>query len=177
MLLYIKKCTILDLLLCCVVFWCLLAKHFLWWGNKDVTWPDLIWPDLTWSTWRNETQQTRCRIQFSMPTRFFGGPGILSRTSLASLDFFMITSFSRSAVCMRLTSVWFLTKETLKSCWVSFTCRNSSSAHLIYFFLLQSFTTYRFSHSLQQRVSRKIMIIMIMWKTSRTCAYIWSCIC
>ena len=40
--------------------------------------------------------------------RFLGGPGMLSRTSLASLDFFMMTSLSRSAVCMRLTFDWFL---------------------------------------------------------------------
>ncbi len=48
-----------------------------------------------------------------MPTRFLGGPGMLSRTSFASLDFFMMTSLSRIAVCMRLTSVWFLMQETL----------------------------------------------------------------
>ena len=48
------------------------------------------------------------RIQFSSPLRFLGGPGMLSSTSLASDDFFSITSFSRSAVCMRRTLDWFL---------------------------------------------------------------------
>lgn len=33
---------------------------------------------------------------------------MLSRTSLASRDFFTITSFSRTAVCMRRTLDWFL---------------------------------------------------------------------
>lgn len=53
------------------------------------------------------------RIQFSLPTRFLGGPGMLSRTSFASLDFLVMTSLSRNAVCMRRKSVWFLIQETV----------------------------------------------------------------
>lgn len=37
---------------------------------------------------------------------------MLSSTSLASLDFFMMTSLSLSAVCMRLTLDWFLMGQT-----------------------------------------------------------------
>jgi len=48
------------------------------------------------------------RIQFSSAVRFLGGPGMLSSTSLASEDFLMMTSFSRSAVCIRRTLNWFL---------------------------------------------------------------------
>lgn len=48
------------------------------------------------------------RIQFSSPLRLRGGPGMLSKTSLASRDFFTMTSFSRTAVCMRRTLDWFL---------------------------------------------------------------------
>ena len=51
------------------------------------------------------------RIQFSSPVRFLGGPGMLRRTSLASEDFLMMTSFSRSAVCMRRTLDWFLGED------------------------------------------------------------------
>lgn len=58
------------------------------------------------------------RIQFSLPTRFFGGPGMLSRTSLASLDFFVMTSLSRTAVCMRRTSIWLLMQGKLAHVWV-----------------------------------------------------------
>lgn len=63
------------------------------------------------SLWNGSTIKTS-RIQFSLPMRFFGGPGMLSRTSLASLDFFMMTSLSRIAVCMRRTSIWLLLQET-----------------------------------------------------------------
>lgn len=48
------------------------------------------------------------KIQFSSPLLFLGGPGMLSRTSLASWDFLMMTSLSLRAVCMRLTLDWFL---------------------------------------------------------------------
>lgn len=48
------------------------------------------------------------RIQFSSPVLFLGGPGMLSSTSLASEDFFRMTSLSLSAVCMRRTLNWFL---------------------------------------------------------------------
>lgn len=51
------------------------------------------------------------RIQFSSPVRFLGGPGMLSRTSLASEDFLRMTSFSRKAVCMRRTLDWFLSED------------------------------------------------------------------
>lgn len=36
---------------------------------------------------------------------------MLSNTSLASRDFFTMTSFSRTAVCMRRTLDWFLREE------------------------------------------------------------------
>lgn len=36
---------------------------------------------------------------------------MLSKTSLASRDLFTMTSFSRTAVCMRLTLDWFLRKK------------------------------------------------------------------
>lgn len=48
------------------------------------------------------------RIQFSSPFRLRGGPGMFSRTSLASWDFFTITSLSFTAVCILLTLDWFL---------------------------------------------------------------------
>lgn len=48
------------------------------------------------------------RIQFSSPFRLRGGPGMFSRTSLASWDFFTITSLSLTAVCILLTLDWFL---------------------------------------------------------------------
>lgn len=48
------------------------------------------------------------RIQFSSPLRLRGGPGMLSKTSLASRDFLTMTSFSRTAVCMRRTLDRFL---------------------------------------------------------------------
>lgn len=51
------------------------------------------------------------RIQFSSPLRLRGGPGMLSKTSLASWDFLTMTSFSRTAVCMRRTLDWFLREE------------------------------------------------------------------
>lgn len=66
--------------------------------------------DLT--TLSNGSSTETNRIQFSLPMRFLGGPGMLSRTSLASLDFFMMTSLSRNAVCMRRTSIWLLLQET-----------------------------------------------------------------
>lgn len=53
----------------------------------------------------------KSRIQFSSPLRLRGGPGMLSKTSLASRDFFTMTSFSRTAVCMRRTLDWFLREE------------------------------------------------------------------
>lgn len=57
---------------------------------------------------------SRWRIQFSSPVRFFGGPGMLRRTSLASEDFLMMTSFSRSAVCIRRTLNWLLRENRAK---------------------------------------------------------------
>lgn len=48
------------------------------------------------------------RIQFSSPFRLRGGPGMFSRTSLASWDFFTITSLSFTAVCILRTLDWFL---------------------------------------------------------------------
>lgn len=36
---------------------------------------------------------------------------MLSKTNLASRDLFTMTSFSRTAVCMRLTLDWFLQKK------------------------------------------------------------------
>lgn len=48
------------------------------------------------------------RIQFSSPFRLRGGPGMFSRTSLASCDFFTITSLSFTAVCILRTLDWFL---------------------------------------------------------------------
>lgn len=54
------------------------------------------------------------RIQFSSPARFLGAPGMLRRTSLASEDFFRMTSFSRRAVCMRRTLDWFLKEKETK---------------------------------------------------------------
>lgn len=36
---------------------------------------------------------------------------MFSKTSLASRDFFTMTSFSRTAVCMRRTLDWFLREE------------------------------------------------------------------
>lgn len=53
----------------------------------------------------------KSRIQFSSPLRLRGGPGMLSNTSLASRDLFTMTSFSRTAVCMRRTLDWFLQKR------------------------------------------------------------------
>lgn len=52
------------------------------------------------------------RIQFSSPVRFLGGPGMFSRTSFASCDFFTMTSLSFCAWCMRLTFDWFLYKTS-----------------------------------------------------------------
>lgn len=52
------------------------------------------------------------RIQFSSPVRFLGGPGMFSRTSFASWDFFTMTSLSFCAWCMRLTFDWFLYKTS-----------------------------------------------------------------
>ncbi len=43
------------------------------------------------------------RIQFCSPASDLGGPGRLRMTSLASWDFSTITSFSRTAVCIRRT--------------------------------------------------------------------------
>lgn len=54
------------------------------------------------------------RIQFSSPPRFFGGPGMLSRTSWAPCDLFTTTSFSFTAVCIRRTFDWFLMAQNNK---------------------------------------------------------------
>lgn len=51
------------------------------------------------------------RIQFSSPFRLRGGPGMLSRTSLAFWDFFTITSLSFTAVCILRTFDWFLGRQ------------------------------------------------------------------
>lgn len=47
-------------------------------------------------------------IQFSSPSRFLGGPGMLSSTNRASWDLLTITSFSFTAVCIRRTLDWSL---------------------------------------------------------------------
>lgn len=51
------------------------------------------------------------RIQFSSPSEFLGGPGMLSRTSRASWDLLTMTSLSLTAVCIRLTLEWSLKEE------------------------------------------------------------------
>lgn len=53
-----------------------------------------------WSYWQ--------RIQFSSPSVFRGGPGMLSSTNRASWDLLTITSFSFTAVCIRRTLDWSL---------------------------------------------------------------------
>lgn len=61
-------------------------------------------------------QQEKERIQFSSPSVFFGGPGMLSRTSRASWDLFTMTSLSLTAVCILLTLEWSLKeKKTTQS--------------------------------------------------------------
>lgn len=78
---------------------------------------------------------------------------MLSRTSFASLDFFMMTSLSRIAVCMRLTSVWFLMQETLGH--VGF----GLQIDLTQYVTLQNLDTYKCSHSLQQHVRKEIITV------------------
>lgn len=56
-------------------------------------------------------QQEKERIQFSSPSVFFGGPGMLSRTSRASWDLFTMTSLSLTAVCILLTLEWSLKEK------------------------------------------------------------------
>lgn len=51
------------------------------------------------------------RIQFSSPSVFLGGPGMLSRTSRASWDLLTMTSLSLTAVCIRLTLEWSLKEK------------------------------------------------------------------
>lgn len=51
------------------------------------------------------------RIQFSSPPLFFGGPGMLSRTSWAPWDLLTTTSFNFTAVCIRRTFDWFLVQR------------------------------------------------------------------
>lgn len=60
---------------------------------------DERWPIDSWD-WQ--------RIQFSSPSVFRGGPGMLSSTNRASWDLFTITSFSFTAVCIRRTLDWSL---------------------------------------------------------------------
>lgn len=48
------------------------------------------------------------RIQFSSPSLFFGGPGMLRSTRWASCDLHTTTSFSFTAVCMQRTLDCFL---------------------------------------------------------------------
>lgn len=62
--------------------------------------------------WR-KVQPSVLRIQFSSPSVFLGGPGMLSRTSRASWDLLTMTSLSLTAVCIRLTLEWSL-KENVK---------------------------------------------------------------
>lgn len=52
------------------------------------------------------------RIQFSSPSEFLGGPGMLSSTSLASWDLLTMTSLSLTAVCIRLTLEWSLEEKS-----------------------------------------------------------------
>lgn len=52
------------------------------------------------------------RIQFSSPSGFLGGPGMLSSTSLASWDLLTMTSLSLTAVCIRLTLEWSLEEKS-----------------------------------------------------------------
>lgn len=47
-----------------------------------------------------QNDKKRRRIQFSSPFLFFGGPGMLSRTSCELWDFLNTTSFSFTAVCI-----------------------------------------------------------------------------
>ena len=55
---------------------------------------------LDWISW--------VRIQFSSPFLFFGGPGMLSKTSCEFWDFSTTTPFSFTAVCILRTLDWFL---------------------------------------------------------------------
>lgn len=88
--------------------------------------------------------------------RFLGGPGMFSSTSFASLDFLVMTSLSRTAVCMRLTSMWFLTEQTFGH------FRFRLHVGYVIFQLIQyikNIFTYRFSHSLQQHSGEEITLI------------------
>lgn len=91
------------------------------------------------------------RIQFSLPMRFLGGPGMLSRTSLASLDFFVMTSLSRNAVCMRRTSIWLLLKKTYSYNGFHIFISSKLLGGLV---AGQVGNTYKFSHSLPQHIQR-----------------------
>lgn len=86
------------------------------------------------------------RIQFSSPVRFLGGPGILRSTSLASEDFLTMTSFSRSAVCIRRTLNWFLREEKVKA----------QTKHLAELKHVEE-------HSVMKRLSRWRMLIHTHW--------------
>lgn len=126
------------------------------------------------TTLSNDSWVKTSRIQFSLPMRFLGGPGMLRRTSLASLDFFMMTSLSRNAVCMRRTSIWLLLQEMYSY--------NELQIYIhiyIYIrkhFILLSFevawlwlvngqvgNTYKFSHSLPQHVKRDSSVVNYTW--------------
>lgn len=56
----------------------------------------------------SKTGRSEQRIQFSSPFLFFGGPGMLSRTSSEFLDFSTTTLLSRTAVCILRTLDWLL---------------------------------------------------------------------
>lgn len=68
------------------------------------------------------------RIQFSSPSVFLGGPGMLSRTSRASWDLLTMTSLSLTAVCIRLTLEWSLkeNKTHLTTCRINYDQRDIS---------------------------------------------------
>lgn len=60
-------------------------------------------------------QPSGLRIQFSSPSEFLGGPGMLRRTSRASWDLLTMTSLSLTAVCIRRTLEWSLKKRKKKN--------------------------------------------------------------
>lgn len=64
------------------------------------------------------------RIQFSSPSVFRGGPGMLSSTNRASWDLLTITSFSFTAVCIRRTLDWSLECKKGQRCSVKWICAN-----------------------------------------------------
>lgn len=76
------------------------------------------------------TEAWEKRIQFSSPSWFLGGPGMLSRTSRASWDLFTMTSLSLTAVCMRRTLEWSLQEWNQTRAKVSLKIQNTSMSLL-----------------------------------------------